>query len=662
MIVQFFPYGDGFSKGPLDYLLGKDRAREHARILSGSEAEIAGLIDTSPYHRKYTSGCLSFYESDLSDEAKSKVMADFEKCLFPGLDQGQYRVLWIEHRDKVNEATGQQRLELNFLIPNIEVFSGKSLQPFYHKADMSRVDLFKKVTNYEYEFYDPDDPINRQPTTIQKNLPKAVKEIKATVNRLAETAVEQGDIYDRESLKKWLIAMGFEITNEKPNSLSIKNPYGDDDSRPIRLTGAIYEQDYRVRAEGTSLSSEASSRYREESRRRYEADLQRYQDHLAKKAEYHQRKYRAGRRELEGAGQPSYGRDHDPNLGKQGLLETAAERSHSRDLRADQDLQRAATERAYAGTERAYAGTERVSHSTQEAGRELTSELERVHPLERRNSKAIQFKNGPYFIEYSLDFSSTYRLYQHHFDDIRRDEQVQRDPSKRGAFTADRASHRGKNLGIQEVAERHLRDQKQQGEEINDVGIAAIRDYRAATAAAQRATEAARASLAAVAGAAESLESASASYRRARSIHSDLESETQRGWADSETVSADRAAAIRADHLRAFFKGLTAAVSKRFKSAFDEVASVFGLAGADKSLSARASAEADASRAREADPSFSAEAGSETRLSTTVSRTIRGFNTGSIFKALDELDRRRELQLEQQRRNEMDSGYDGPSF
>lgn len=48
---------------------------------------------------------------------------------------------------------------------------------------------------------------------------------------------------------------GFEITNEKPNSLSIKNPYGDDDSRPIRLTGAIYEQDYRVRAEGTSLSS-----------------------------------------------------------------------------------------------------------------------------------------------------------------------------------------------------------------------------------------------------------------------------------------------------------------------------------------------------------------------------------------------------------------------
>ena len=130
MIVQFFSYGDGFSKGPLDYLLGKDRAREHARILSGSEAEIAGLIDSSPYSRKYTSGCLSFYESDLSDEAKSKIMADFEKCLFPGLDQGQYRVLWIEHRDKVTEETGQQRLELNFFDPECRGFFRKKPTAF----------------------------------------------------------------------------------------------------------------------------------------------------------------------------------------------------------------------------------------------------------------------------------------------------------------------------------------------------------------------------------------------------------------------------------------------------------------------------------------------------------------------------------------------------
>lgn len=73
MIVQFFRYGNGLSKGPLDYLLGKERDREHAQILSGSEQEVAELIDSSPYAKKYTSGCLSFYEGDLSDEDKPEL-------------------------------------------------------------------------------------------------------------------------------------------------------------------------------------------------------------------------------------------------------------------------------------------------------------------------------------------------------------------------------------------------------------------------------------------------------------------------------------------------------------------------------------------------------------------------------------------------------------
>lgn len=641
MIVQFFSYGDGFSKGPLDYLLGKDRAREHARILSGSEAEIAGLIDSSPYSRKYTSGCLSFYESDLSDEAKSKIMADFEKCLFPGLDQGQYRVLWIEHRDKVTEETGQQRLELNFLIPNVEVFSGKSLQPFYHKADMSRVDLFKKVTNYEYEFYDPDDPINRQPTTIQKNLPKAVKEIKATVNRLAETAVEQGDIYDRESLKKWLIAMGFEITNEKPNSLSIKNPYGDDDSRPIRLTGAIYEQDYRVRAEGTSLSSEASSRYREESRRRYEADLQRYQDHLAKKAEYHQRKYRAGRRELEGAGQPSYGRDHDPNLGKQGLLETAAERSHSRDLRADQDLQRAATERAYAGTERAYAGTERVSHSTQEAGRELTSELERVHPLERRNSKAIQFKNGPYFIEYSLDFNSLYHAYQQHIARLYQQKQIQRTTSEISTFAADRSNDTAENSRVQHGDNSTV--QGTRGEINNDTGSAIIADYRRTATSAQTATRATAASISAYTA-------AGADYQRARELHSDFKRETQRSSASRETLSNDSEAAIRADNTTAFFRQFAERLTATAGETFNSVSRLLEHRAADhQSLTTP-----DADRNREAARTTDQTSDRENEFSRAISTKSSSFSATPIREALERVEQRQQIEVEKKQ------DYDSP--
>lgn len=102
MIVEFFKRGRGKSNGPIDYFLGKNLDREHAKLLSGDLEEVAELIDSSPYVKKYTAGCLSFFENDLSDAKKKNIMAAFEKTLFPGLKPDQYRVVWIEHRDKEN--------------------------------------------------------------------------------------------------------------------------------------------------------------------------------------------------------------------------------------------------------------------------------------------------------------------------------------------------------------------------------------------------------------------------------------------------------------------------------------------------------------------------------------------------------------------------------
>ena len=47
MIVKIFKYGKGKSKHCLDYLLGKDRDREHARVLSGDVDLTAAIIDSS---------------------------------------------------------------------------------------------------------------------------------------------------------------------------------------------------------------------------------------------------------------------------------------------------------------------------------------------------------------------------------------------------------------------------------------------------------------------------------------------------------------------------------------------------------------------------------------------------------------------------------------
>ncbi len=71
---------------------------------------------------------LSFQEPDIADAEKSRLMDEWEHTLLPGLDRDQYACLWVEHRDK-------ERLELNFVIPNIELQSGKRLQPYFDRAD-----------------------------------------------------------------------------------------------------------------------------------------------------------------------------------------------------------------------------------------------------------------------------------------------------------------------------------------------------------------------------------------------------------------------------------------------------------------------------------------------------------------------------------------------
>ena len=424
MIVDFFRRGTGLSSGPIDYLLGKNRDREHASVLLGDVDEVAGLIDSSPYAKRYTAGCLSFYEHDLRPEAKQKIMADFEACLFPGLPQDSYRVLWVEHRDKLNIETGQTRLELNFLIPNVEINTGKRLQPFYAAADLDRVECFKQITNHVHALYDPDDPANRQATKVAKALPTNAKELKATLEIEATLAIAEGMVSDRQSLVKWLGDIGLEVTRQTPNSISIKHP-DDAKARPIRLTGAMYEQDFRYTDESPSITSAASADYRAAATERYTASCERYDKMLTAKSEYHHQRYR-----------PQSQRDPK-----------SPERSYDSTIAAD---------RAEHGKDQGAtaAGHDSTITTATAADRAATSELAAVERLEPRHRTSSKYQENPYQIEYSLDFTSMYNAYQQYLSWVRQQEQIQRNASKKGTFTADRISDSAENSGIQAVTER----------------------------------------------------------------------------------------------------------------------------------------------------------------------------------------------------------------
>lgn len=649
MIVEFFRYGAGLSKGPLDYFLGKKRDRDHARVLSGSEQEVAGLIDSSPFAKKYTSGCLSFYESDLSDEAKSKIMAEFEACLFPGMSSDQYRVLWIEHKDKLNEETGERRLELNFLIPNTEILTGNRLQPFYHEADLPRVDLFKKIINFEHQLHDPDDPMFRQDIKTKKSLPKNTADIKRVLDVAAKKQIEEGFITDRESMKRWLIDLELEITKETAKAISIKNPYGDENSRPIRLEGAIYEQNFRFGAEGDSLTAEASERYRREARKRYRENLQRYAEQIDCKIREFQQKYQQRDAELEKAGHASHERARDPNLDQQGGVEKPAERSNERDYRADYNRQENIAESTYTSNQR-------TSGSLPEASRELRGDLARVEPLTRRASTGSEFEKNPFQIDLSLDLASLFFSYMQHRSRVLL-KKPKRSHSRIAQPSASPETPRREPEAIElrqpimrtdrsEIPDLRGQLQNSSGE-VNEFRNAVIEDHRRATAAARAATEAAARSLEAHSG-------SSTDYRRARELHRDFERQEQQANRKEQSVSGadnhisgDSEKAIRANSLRAFFRGFTERIGDRFKDACDEIGEFFRRTRRIEKLVKGDFAEPGASRNREANEATGEPNQRENELSRAVSTKVSGFNSEDIFKALDELDKRKELQAKQ---------------
>jgi len=253
MIVKFHARGRGGGAGPVDYLLGKDRSRPGAVVLQGKAEEVRELIDASPYAKKYTSGVLSFAEAGLAAGDREKVMASFERVLMPGLEKDQYSVLWVEHTDK-------GRLELNFLIPNTELLSGKRLQPYFDRADRPRVDAWQTVVNGRLGLQDPNDPALRRTLVTSRDLPADKREAAAAITAGVIRLCAGGEVRTRDDVLQALRASGFDVVRTTAKSISIAGPEG---GRNIRLKGAPYEQSFNA-GEGLRAEIEgAAAAYRE---------------------------------------------------------------------------------------------------------------------------------------------------------------------------------------------------------------------------------------------------------------------------------------------------------------------------------------------------------------------------------------------------------------
>ena len=272
MLIKFHGRGSGGGDSPVDYLLGEDRDREGASVLRGNPEITRELINSTDYARRYTSGVLSFEESptEISERVKAKIMDEFEATIFVGLEPDQYNCLWVEHTDKDKTDTAGnvikgldgkpiKRLELNFLIPNQELRSGKRLQPFFHWADMMRVNAYQNVMNMRYKLTDPHDPskrrVNHPYFSRSANLKDiAKKDYTAEQERLTTHKAEKdylteyiydlaarGRFENRKAIQKALESRGCEIKRVTKKSISVSRPQF---QKNIRLDAPIFNEDF----------------------------------------------------------------------------------------------------------------------------------------------------------------------------------------------------------------------------------------------------------------------------------------------------------------------------------------------------------------------------------------------------------------------------------
>ena len=280
MIVKFLGNkGGGSAAATIDYLLGQNRDRSGAILLSGDPELTQRLADNLDFQNRYTVGVLSFEENNLAHEQKEKIMQSFEETLLAGLDRDQYDITWIEHTDK-------GRLELNFVIPNVELSTGKRLQPYFDQADRPLVENWKQVTNFEFGLSDPHAPEKAQAIKVlnSQNLPENIKEIKQQIGEFVADQIAKGSIQNRKDVVQTLEHAGFEITRQTEKSISIKNPDG---KRNIRLEGVIYEN-RQFDQQFAEERSRAGQDYQRTSGERYQAAFGKLQSLVSRKQQDNQ--------------------------------------------------------------------------------------------------------------------------------------------------------------------------------------------------------------------------------------------------------------------------------------------------------------------------------------------------------------------------------------
>ncbi|MHA7828083.1 MAG: relaxase family protein [Roseovarius sp.] len=256
MLIKFFRNGKGAGAGPVGYLvadrvLAYDDNRDLIRdadgqpmtitreplpeVLRGNPDRTEALINASRHQWTYRAGVISFAAVDApTEEQQAEVMDGFERLAFAGLDPEQYEVLWVRH-------THEDRVELHFCTPRLELTSGRSLNiapPGYEKA----FDSLRDVMNQRHGWADPMELERTQEVCDTIETPTRAQG-RDELHAWLQDQISVGLITDRASMLDALVDAGFDIPRAGKAYLTAQDP---DTGERWRLKGEIFHEDWQA--------------------------------------------------------------------------------------------------------------------------------------------------------------------------------------------------------------------------------------------------------------------------------------------------------------------------------------------------------------------------------------------------------------------------------
>jgi hypothetical protein len=193
------------------------------------------LIHDLNYAQKYTSGVLSWAErpGEIDASILEEIMDSFESMVGVGIEPDRLNLLWVMHREK-------NRIELHWVIPNVDLQTGKRFAPYFDRTDRPRFRAWERYVNAKYDFADPSDPKRKRDLRLPSNLPKNKVTATEAIHSVVEGLITQGHIQCRNEIMQQLRNAGYKINRQGTDYISIE----DESGQKLRLRGAFYEASF----------------------------------------------------------------------------------------------------------------------------------------------------------------------------------------------------------------------------------------------------------------------------------------------------------------------------------------------------------------------------------------------------------------------------------